>query len=50
MASDDEGGGLDLFQEPEGYYQPEKPPTYATHKLLSGEEMRVRMVGFNPLW
>ncbi|GME49835.1 Nicotinamide N-methyltransferase [Neofusicoccum parvum] len=43
MASDDESGsagGLDLFQEPEGYYQPEKPPTYATHKLLSGEELK----------
>ncbi|KAF4313247.1 nicotinamide n-methyltransferase [Botryosphaeria dothidea] len=49
MASDDEGG-LDLFQEPEGFYEPEKPPTYATHKMLSGEEIRVRLVGFNPLW
>ncbi|OMP87889.1 putative nicotinamide N-methyltransferase [Diplodia seriata] len=50
MSSDDEAGGLDLFQEPEGYFQPEKPPTYATHKLESGEELKVRLVGFNPLW
>lgn len=52
MPSDDEGseGGLDLFQEPEGYYPPEKQPTFATHKLLSGDELKVRLVGFNPLW
>ncbi|OJD33276.1 nicotinamide n-methyltransferase [Diplodia corticola] len=50
MSSDDEAAGLDLFQEPEGYFQPEKPPTYATHKLESGEELKVRLVGFNPLW
>lgn len=52
MSSDNEGegAGLDLFQEPEGYFQPEKPPTYATHKLESGEELKVRLVGFNPLW
>ncbi|KAF9637765.1 putative nicotinamide n-methyltransferase nnt1 protein [Lasiodiplodia theobromae] len=52
MSSDneEEGAGLDLFQEPEGYFQPEKPPTYATHKLESGEELKVRLVGFNPLW
>lgn len=49
MASDDEGG-LDLFQEPDGYFEPEKEATFATHKLLSGKEFNVRLVGHNPLW
>ncbi|KAF2140616.1 uncharacterized protein K452DRAFT_309742 [Aplosporella prunicola CBS 121167] len=49
MSSDDEGG-LDLFREPDGYFEPEKPPTFASHRLVSGEELRVRLVGHNPLW
>ncbi|MCJ1234998.1 nicotinamide n-methyltransferase [Varicellaria rhodocarpa] len=40
----------DLFQEPNDYYMPEKPVTYAAHTLLSGETMRLRLVGHNPLW
>ncbi|KAL1655505.1 Protein N-terminal and lysine N-methyltransferase efm7 [Didymella pomorum] len=48
MASDDEGG-LDLFQEPADYFEPEKEATFATHKLLSGNEFSVRLVGHNPL-
>lgn len=47
---DEEGSTADLFQEPEGFYQPDKEPTYAKHVLLSGKELRVRLVGFNPLW
>jgi len=49
MASDDEGG-LDLFQEPADYFEPEKEATFATHRLLSGKEFTVRLVGHNPLW
>ncbi|MCJ1472699.1 nicotinamide n-methyltransferase [Lambiella insularis] len=41
---------LFLFQEPEGYFQPEKPPTFVEHTLLSGEQLRLRLVGHNPLW
>ena len=40
----------DLFQEPKGYFQDEKPPTFAEHTLLSGEVLRLRLVGHNPLW
>ena len=40
----------DLFQEPNDYYMPEKPATFAAHTLLSGETMRLRLVGHNPLW
>ncbi|PVH96985.1 hypothetical protein DM02DRAFT_616872 [Periconia macrospinosa] len=47
----DEGGlDLDLFQEPADYYPPEKQPTFAAHKLLSGTELNIRLVGHNPLW
>ena len=39
-----------IFQEPDGYFQPEKPATYAEHTLLNGQTLRLRLVGFNPLW
>lgn len=47
--SDDEGE-LGLFAEPEGYYQPEKQPTFASHAMQDGRELTLRMVGHNPLW
>ncbi|KAF2451798.1 hypothetical protein P171DRAFT_11932 [Karstenula rhodostoma CBS 690.94] len=50
MADDAEHVGLDLFQEPEGFYEPEKKPTFASHTLLSGKELNIRLVGHNPLW
>lgn len=39
-----------LFQEPDGYYQEEKEPTFQKHRLRSGESMNLRLVGHNPLW
>ncbi|MCJ1393773.1 nicotinamide n-methyltransferase [Xylographa bjoerkii] len=39
-----------LFQEPDGYFEPEKPPSFAEHTLLSGEKIHMRLVGHNPLW
>jgi len=39
-----------LFQEPEGYFQSEKPPSFVEHTLLSGEELQLRLVGHSPLW
>ena len=41
---------LGIFDEPEGYFQPEKEPTCVTHKLLDGRELNLRLVGHNPLW
>ena len=41
---------LGIFDEPEGYFQPEKEPTFVTHKLLDGRELNLRLVGHNPLW
>jgi len=40
----------DLFKEPAGFYQPDKPATFAEHKLMSGEVLKLRLVGHNPLW
>lgn len=48
--SDAEEDGINIFQEPKDYYQPERQATFATHNLLSGEELNVRLVGQNPLW
>ncbi|KAF2652793.1 hypothetical protein K491DRAFT_695318 [Lophiostoma macrostomum CBS 122681] len=50
MTSDSEEDGVDLFQEPHDYYQPEKTATFACHELLTGTELKIRLVGHNPLW
>jgi nicotinamide N-methyltransferase len=45
--------GLDaggLFNDPEGFYPPEKEPTFAEHQMLSGQTVRVRLVGSHPLY
>ena len=46
----DSDGELGMFAEPEGYYQPEKEPTFAKHEMQDGRELSLRMVGHNPLW
>ena len=46
----DSEGELGLFAEPDGYYQPEKEPTFAKHEMQDGRELSLRMVGHNPLW
>ncbi|KAI5378178.1 hypothetical protein J4E82_003208 [Alternaria postmessia] len=50
MSSEAGEEGLDLFQEPADFYEPEKQATFASHQLLSGKEFTVRLVGHNPLW
>jgi hypothetical protein len=50
MSSEADEESLDLFQEPTDFYQPEKQATFASHQLLSGKELTVRLVGHNPLW
>jgi hypothetical protein len=50
MSSDAGDEGIDLFQEPADFYEPEKQATFASHHLVSGEELTVRLVGHNPLW
>ncbi|KAH8432095.1 putative nicotinamide N-methyltransferase Nnt1 [Aspergillus melleus] len=43
----DAGG---MFDDPEGFYEPEKEPTFAEHPMLSGQTVRVRLVGSHPLY
>ena len=51
MSSDeDEILSTALFQEPNDYFQPEKPCTYVDYTLRSGQTLRLRLVGHNPLW
>lgn len=49
-ASDDEDAGIGIFDEPEGFYQPEKEPTTEKYTTLNGREISLRLVGHNPLW
>lgn len=51
MSSDeDEILSSAMFQEPNDYFEPEKPYTYTEYTLLSGQKLRLRLVGHNPLW
>lgn len=50
MSDSDDGISTDLFQEPENFFKPAPEPTFATHTLLSGKELKLRLVGHNPLW
>jgi nicotinamide N-methyltransferase len=50
MSSEADEESIDLFQEPADFYEPEKEATFATHTLLNGKELIVRLVGHNPLW
>ncbi|KAK3722516.1 Protein N-terminal and lysine N-methyltransferase efm7 [Vermiconidia calcicola] len=45
-----EDGALGMFEEPEGYYKPEKQPTTVLHTTLSGQELTLRLIGLSPLW
>lgn len=49
--SSDEDDNLNnaMFQEPDDYFQPEEPYTHTDYTLLSGQKLRLRLVGHNPL-
>lgn len=49
MDSDNEEA-IDLFQEPDGYFQKEKEPTQVQHRTLNGQTLTLHLVGQNPLW
>lgn len=40
----------DLFQEPEDFYQKDKPATNTTFVLKDGRVIQLRLVGHSPLW
>ena len=51
MSNSDDDEGIDgMFQEPEGYLQPEKPFTHESYQLEDGRRLDLRLVGNNPLW
>ena len=41
---------VDIFKEPDDYYETEPPPNFADYKMLSGQNIQLRLVGHNPLW
>jgi hypothetical protein len=48
--SDEEDVGIDIFQEPSGYYPPEKPHKFIEHSLKGGKKFNLRLLGQSPLW
>lgn len=40
----------DLFSDPEGFYPPPPEPHFSEHDMLSGQKVRVRLVGSHPLY
>jgi len=46
----DSEGELGIFEEPEGFYEAEKEPTFVDYTLQSGLKLNLRLVGHNPLW
>lgn len=52
MSAQDEEDLIDsaIFQEPPDYYPPPKPATFESRLLQTGETLRLRLVGHNPLW
>ena len=49
-ADESDGEGLDMFKEPPGYYQPEKPHQIIDYTLKSGHAIPLRLLGHSPLW
>lgn len=50
MSSDDEDLPTDIFQEPPGYFPPPLSHTFTSYTLTSGQVLKLRLVGHNPLW
>jgi hypothetical protein len=46
----DSEGELGIFEEPEGFYEPEKEPSFVDYTLQNGLKLNLRLVGHNPLW
>lgn len=47
---DDDLGAGNLFADPEGFYPEDEQPTFSSHQMLSGQTIRVRLVGSHPLY
>lgn len=46
----DDAGALSLFQEPDDFYQPDKPATKTSYLTRAGTEIPLQLVGQSPLW
>lgn len=46
----DSEGELGIFEEPEGFYEAEKEPSFVDYTLQGGSKLTLRLVGHNPLW
>ncbi|KAK0267531.1 Protein N-terminal and lysine N-methyltransferase efm7 [Friedmanniomyces endolithicus] len=49
-SEDDHETTAGLFKEPDDYYPPEREPTVVEHRMLSGQSLKLRLVGHSPLW
>ena len=47
---DADDNALDIFEEPAGYFEPEKQPTTVSHTTLNGQTLSLRLIGHSPLW
>lgn len=50
MSDTDEVDTVNIFEEPEGFYEPEKEPSSVSYRTSKGEELSLRLVGQSPLW
>ena len=48
--SDGDNDAVNLFQDPDGFYEPEKPATVTSYTLNDGRVISLRLVGHSPLW
>lgn len=49
LSEEDDNLDNTMFQEPNGYFQPQMPYTHTDYTLLSGQKLPLRLVGHNPL-
>ena len=50
QSDEDEIIGTDMFQEPQDYREAQRQATYTEYTMLSGQALKLRLVGHNPLW
>ena len=39
-----------IFEDPAGFYEPEKEPTFVSYETLTGQVLSLRLIGHSPLW
>lgn len=46
----EDGEDFNIFEEPKGFYQAEKEPTFVSHTTENGHKLVLRLIGSSPLW